>query len=300
VHVVERSVTVSLGDDNVMTVGDLTAKNTDKGYGGIQWLSLAEEGDYGRLPAIRSLGLGDTHKDREEDTSEDIQAVLTLSASYLSFPAAVLEKAIIGKLGAEAVCKVNSQRHLECSSASKKKLERLLEKDLVVGFEGGNMVLPLKGLVLRLDHGRRAVFNIKQSLNSYAILGEPVFQQYYLAFDYLGNRIGFSDKRQQPDEFLFEIVALVRFLCSVMVCGTHPFTQVAASSAATNPASDSVSGPEGSSVTSGGSAGGIERPVMEPPSPAATTPSRAGTTWTWKIASRNGRLRRLCSTTENE
>ena len=52
-------MTISLGEDNLITIGDLTAKDTDKGYSGIQWISMGDEDDYGRLPTIVSLGIDD-------------------------------------------------------------------------------------------------------------------------------------------------------------------------------------------------------------------------------------------------
>ena len=71
-----------------MTIGDLTIKGTDKGFSGIQWVDMAEEEDFGRLPRISLLGVGDIEANKEDDTEEEegIAAVFTLSASYLSFP----------------------------------------------------------------------------------------------------------------------------------------------------------------------------------------------------------------------
>lgn len=195
VNAVERSVVVSLNSNDTITIGDLTAKDTDLGYSGIQWISMPNEDSYGRLPQITGIRIDDVKEDREEETTEAISGVFTLSASYLSFPEEVIRSAIIGKIGHEAVCKLGSNGYLECSSASKKKLEKLLGKNLVVSFEGTNMILPLSKLVLNMDHGKRAVFNVKKSLNGYAVLGEPVFQHYLMAFDYLYNRVGFSGKR---------------------------------------------------------------------------------------------------------
>ncbi len=57
------------------------------------------------------------------------------------------------------------------------------------------MIISLRKLVLKVDHEKRAIFNIKKSFNKYAILGEPIFEEYVMFFDYLKNRIGFSEKR---------------------------------------------------------------------------------------------------------
>ena len=54
------------------------------------------------------------------------------------------------------------------------------------------MIIPLKKLVLKLDHNKRVIFNIKKSISNVTVLGEPIFNEYFMAFDYLKNRIGFS------------------------------------------------------------------------------------------------------------
>ena len=77
---------------------------------------------------------------------------------------------MLRKLGNEAICKVNGHGYLECSSTSKKKLERVLEKELVLRFKAVSMIVKLRKLVLKMDHGKRAVFNIKQSLNQLSLI----------------------------------------------------------------------------------------------------------------------------------
>lgn len=87
----------------------------------------------------------------------------------------MINKAILAKIGKEAVCKVNSHNFFECASTSQKKLKRLLEKNMVIGLKGANLIIPLEKLLLKDDHGKRAVFKIKKSIGKYAILGEPIF-----------------------------------------------------------------------------------------------------------------------------
>ena len=66
---------------------------------------------------------------------------------------------------------MNTQGYLECASASKKKLQKIIDKELVIGFSRSNMILPMKKLVIKVDHGKRAIFNIKKSLSKMAVLG---------------------------------------------------------------------------------------------------------------------------------
>jgi hypothetical protein len=40
VNAIERSVVVSLNDNDTIIIGDLTAKDTDLGYSGIQWIDM--------------------------------------------------------------------------------------------------------------------------------------------------------------------------------------------------------------------------------------------------------------------
>ena len=63
------------------------------------------------------------------------------------------------------------------------------------------------------------MLNLKQSPHeTYAILGEPVFQKYLVLFDYGNNKIGFSNKRDKVKE-LINPVSLIRFICFVFTFG---------------------------------------------------------------------------------
>jgi hypothetical protein len=50
----------------------------------------------------------------------------------------------------------------------------------------------MKKLILKTDQGKRVIFNLKQSYNNRVVLGEPMFLEYFFAFDYLKNRIGIA------------------------------------------------------------------------------------------------------------
>ena len=46
----------------MISIGDLTIKNSDRGFSGISWVDMPEledEDKYGRLPTIISVGIGD-------------------------------------------------------------------------------------------------------------------------------------------------------------------------------------------------------------------------------------------------
>mgnify|MGYP000925196148 FL=1 len=79
-------MTVYLGDNNTITIGDMTAKYTKYGYGGISWISMPDDEGFGRLPELVGIGVSDVGDDKEYDTVENISVVFTLSASYISLP----------------------------------------------------------------------------------------------------------------------------------------------------------------------------------------------------------------------
>jgi hypothetical protein len=95
---------------------------------------MPEDEGFGRLPRIIGIGIDDLSEDREDDTSEDISAVFTLSASYISLPEYIITNIFIDGFQKEAVCKVNANSYIECSSSSKKKLQKIIDKNLVLKF----------------------------------------------------------------------------------------------------------------------------------------------------------------------
>ncbi len=74
-------------------------------------------------------------------------------------------------------------------------MEKIVKKNLIFGFGDKKQMIPMEKLVLKDEHGKKIIFNIKKTFNSRAILGEPIFKQYFMIFDYSKNRIGFSPKR---------------------------------------------------------------------------------------------------------
>ena len=55
-------------------------------------------------------------------------------------------------------------------------------------------MIPFADLNLKTQ-GKKVILNIKQTYNKYAIMGEPLFLQYFCVFDYSKNRMGFAPKR---------------------------------------------------------------------------------------------------------
>lgn len=125
-------------------------------------------------------------------------AIFTLSASYLGLPDELITSIISKTLGKLATCKVDKNTlYLECSSSNKKNLEQIMNKHLYFTLSGANLMLPISDLIIKNDHGKRIVFNIKKSYNNHIIFGEPVFQKYAVFFDYSKNRIGYALKREK-------------------------------------------------------------------------------------------------------
>jgi hypothetical protein len=100
-------------------------------------------------------------------------------------------------------------------------------------------MIPVKDLILRNDHGKRIVFNIKKTFNNRIVLGEPIFKENVIILDYTKNKIGIAPKRVNFSEFFINVVTLIRFLCFVFVLGIFYIMQVAASSFAISHAENS-------------------------------------------------------------
>ena len=69
--------------------------------------------------------------------------------------------------------------------------------------------------------GSKTTLNLKVTpYDKYAILGEPLFKNYFVAFDYENNKVGFSEKRDELKQ-LINTISLVRFICFIFVAGNY-------------------------------------------------------------------------------
>lgn len=48
-------MTIFLGRNNLVTIGDLSVKNSDEGLSGIRWLNAEQDEEYGKLPRIEKF-----------------------------------------------------------------------------------------------------------------------------------------------------------------------------------------------------------------------------------------------------
>lgn len=57
----EQVITVYLSPtgSNVLTIGDLTTKNTELGYGGINWMKVDSDENYGKIPTATDIIIED-------------------------------------------------------------------------------------------------------------------------------------------------------------------------------------------------------------------------------------------------
>lgn len=96
-------------------------------------------------------------------------------------------------------CKVNETTNFfVCTSNSKKSMESLKGKNLILSLSRTAVMIPLAHLIRDEEekgHSNILTLNIKQTYNNYAVLGEPLFRHYYMLFDYGKNRVGFSGRR---------------------------------------------------------------------------------------------------------
>lgn len=56
------------------------------------------------------------------------------------------------------------------------------------------MLVTLKELIIEKS-SKKVVFNIKQVANEFAIIGEPLFLNYFVLFDYSKNKLGLAPRR---------------------------------------------------------------------------------------------------------
>jgi hypothetical protein len=65
----DRTVTVYLGVNNTLTVGDMTAKYSKGGFSSINWVPLPEDEGYGKLAQISKIAVEDRTDDNEDETA---------------------------------------------------------------------------------------------------------------------------------------------------------------------------------------------------------------------------------------
>lgn len=146
---------------------------------------------------------------------------MTLSASYIGLPESVITTIMKKDMEKDVTCIINNKTYfVECTSSSKHKLEKVLEKVIFFDFGGRNINLPLSDLTYEGVSKKKLILNIKKTFNNRVILGEPVFKKHYVVFDYSKNKFGFADKRKEFNDLFVDIVTLVRFLCLVFVIGS--------------------------------------------------------------------------------
>lgn len=64
VKATEKTVTLFVGENSTITIGDMTAKYTENGYSSIEWIDMPEDEGFGKLPRLTNIGM----EDREEDS----------------------------------------------------------------------------------------------------------------------------------------------------------------------------------------------------------------------------------------
>lgn len=117
----EKIVTVYLGSNSTVTIGDLSVKNAEKGYSGIEWIKLDDR----RYPQIDQITIETEDSEKVDSFECSAEALLTLSASYISLPEKYLTE-LIKHLSDVAKCHVGEHTFLECSVSNSKKWSKKL------------------------------------------------------------------------------------------------------------------------------------------------------------------------------
>lgn len=70
----------------------MTTKNTELGYGGINWMKLYDDDSFGKLPTATDIIIED--EDSADGLSEnndvEMPVVVTMSASYIGLPEKII------------------------------------------------------------------------------------------------------------------------------------------------------------------------------------------------------------------
>ncbi len=57
VKAVEKTICVYLGENQTITIGDMTAKYTQTGYSSIEWMSLPDDEGFGKMLQVSGIAI---------------------------------------------------------------------------------------------------------------------------------------------------------------------------------------------------------------------------------------------------
>ena len=86
-------MTVYINDQNntyVIAIGESATKYSQYGYGGIDWIDIADDDHYGKLPTITGVIIDSNGKTYSEINDKEYPAVISLSASYIGIPKPIM------------------------------------------------------------------------------------------------------------------------------------------------------------------------------------------------------------------
>lgn len=101
-----KIVSVYLGDNKTLTVGDITSKYTKEGFSSISWASTSAEEGYGLLADITNIGIEDSSDDSDKELDDALPAIFTLSSSYIGLPEELITK-LADSFKKQATCQIN-------------------------------------------------------------------------------------------------------------------------------------------------------------------------------------------------
>lgn len=87
----DKVIGTYLGENNTLTIGDLTSKYTDSGFSSINWVAAKEDEGYGKLAEVLDIGIEDKEEDSDEESDNSFPVILTLSSSYIGLPEVIIE-----------------------------------------------------------------------------------------------------------------------------------------------------------------------------------------------------------------
>lgn len=181
-------------------------------------MDIKEDEKYGGLPVITDIIIENQGNSMFlEIRDKEYPAVVSLSASYIGIPKEVMAE-WVKKFNKKSKCAVNQEsKYFECESIKQK------EEAKIITFQFSGKKISFSLAELRLGKIKnKTIYNLKQTLHdTYAILGQPLFQKYLIVLDYGKFKVGFGQKCDHDQKEFINVISLVRFICFVFLFGTY-------------------------------------------------------------------------------
>ena len=135
VKATQKTISIYLGENKTITIGDMTAKFTQSGYSSIEWMTLPDDQGFGKMLQVSNIAVEDNTEDKEDEEDQTIPALITLSASYIGLPENIINSIFVKSFSKLATCKVDTKTNYgECTFSSSKSMQKIMSKNVILSF----------------------------------------------------------------------------------------------------------------------------------------------------------------------